>query len=168
MFSRIYTLARYIVPAYTVIIWAVTLVHLVQGIALAVDAHAVSTTTIIHMVRSGIPIPALVAWYLVGVVAATIGLLMMRRGLGFHIAMWFPQQLLAIWGATGSIQAMFLGAYLDGTDVATAHIVADQAVYPILAIAHFIGFILWQTLGREYDQYREDIVAQYKAVLHQE
>lgn len=166
MNSQLAGFARYAFPGFTIVLWAVSLIHLVQGTMILIDPAAIGVTTVIHIINAGIPRVILGIWYLLGMGLAINGIVAPgRHGLGFHIGMWFPQQLLVLWGAMGSIQAMMLGAYLDGTVVPTTHIIADQVVYPMLAIAHLGAFILWQTLGREYENYRNSIAKRYETIL---
>jgi hypothetical protein len=173
----IFKVMQRLVPYYTVITWIVSMLHITQGTALLVGGSTVGTTTILGMMRvrviDGITIdlsrPVLAVMLITTALLAIGGVsFLQNRSFWLQVMLWMPQQLLIFGAAASAFEAIWVGHYLDGTGavgsgiiISRSHLIADQGVYIILAIAHIAGFAFW----RMATAYAEAVLLRYTTTL---
>jgi hypothetical protein len=120
------------------VIWLAVSLHMAQALGLLFDASAAAATSLAPLVRiAGVRGALLVL--IAAAVAAAVAPFFQRGTQKF--ALVFPQQAILCLAAGSAIMAIWLSAYADLEPRSRAHIFVDQAVYPIMAIAHGIAML---------------------------
>lgn len=125
------------------VIHLVSSLHLLQGVTVLIAPAAVNAT----------PVRSIVGWLgggnwaaglvLLAAAGAASWLFVAKKG-GWGWAL--PQQVLLLLAASAGMKAAWLGHYADGTEIASAHIFADQVVFSVIALTHLASLFQWAHL----------------------
>ncbi|HEV8612752.1 MAG TPA: hypothetical protein VGQ73_04515 [Gemmatimonadales bacterium] len=113
------------------LLWFATAVDLLRGAACFVDPHALNATSMWQL--QGLPHRAA---GMLGVGASVMTIIWLLEPMRNRWAplMVAPQWVVFCLGASSSLHAVSVGHYADGTQIAPAHIFADQIGWVLLPV----------------------------------